>query len=391
MSIDTKIDGDPESIWSTADWVRDRLAVGIEDSASGALRARNHADSGWDGPASDNFRDQMTTGANKADDFADAARTMARAFDDTAEALKRAQDDMAAIREQAAAAGLSVDGYTIHPPGPAPPDPGSPPQGREATAEAHQAHQRAVAARGDHAAQVEAYEKAQADAEDVRRTWQQAVEDINDTSNDVGAKAWFTVGDIAVGGTAAAAAAAQRVGLLRAARFYQQDAVDAARHVQAYGDHVTDRRGFYQQIDRRDASTRAAANARASASSVMNRWSSYAMRGSGVLAAGGVAYDISQGKNPAQAATSGGAGFAASVGTGALIGTKVGGPVGLVAGTVAGAAVGAVTSGAVDYVWENAGPIRDAVVDGAQEVGEAIGDVGSALKGGVKDAWNAIF
>ncbi|SNR38439.1 hypothetical protein SAMN06265360_104134 [Haloechinothrix alba] len=414
MGIDTKIDGDPESIWATADWVRDSLADGIEDGASKILSARNDADSGWEGPASENFRGQMTDGGRKADDFAEAARQMARKFEDIGGALKRAQDDMADICNRAASAGLVVDGQTIQPPGSAPPDPGPAPSGNGVTQQERRDHQDAVAAQEVHAAKVEAYEKAERDAEDVRRSWQQAVDELNDTSNDTSTKAWFTVADIATE-TMAAASAAYSSHLFDRAQFYRNDAAQALRHLnRSYTEVVYNRTAFYDQQDylnNRKATSASAArdleerSARARAKSQL-----FVKGGGAALAIGGIAYDIHQGKDPAQAVASGGAGFAASVGAGAAVGAVVGGPVGVAVGTVVGAGVGVFTSGMVDSLWENGvGNVGDAVVDGGKtvaETGQAIGeglatageqtgdfasDVGSAVAGGAKDAWDAVF
>ncbi|MQA61722.1 MAG: hypothetical protein GEU86_09550 [Actinophytocola sp.] len=99
-------------------------------------------------------------------------------------------------------------------------------------------------------------------------------------------------------------------------------------------------------------------------------------------AVAGVAYEISQGKDPVQATVSGAAGFGASVAAGAIVGSAIPVPVvGTVAGAIVGVGVGVFTSGMVDSLWEN----------GIDEVGGAIADAGSAVAGGVKDAWDAIF
>ncbi|MBA0128056.1 hypothetical protein H0B56_21130 [Haloechinothrix sp. YIM 98757] len=415
MGIDTKIDGDPESIWNVADWVRDSLADGIEGSADKILSARNDADSGWEGPASENFRDQMTDGGRKADDFAEAAREMARKFEDIGGALKRAQDDMADIRTRAASAGLTVDGQTIQPPGSAPPDPGPAPSGNGVTQQQRRDHQDAVAAHEAHAARVEAYEKAERDAEDVRRTWQQAVDELNDTSKETSTKAWFTVADIAVKNAVSVAGQVHSSRLLNRAQFYFDDAKQAMQHLRhSTPEHVTNRAAFYEHQDylrqRVGASSRAGSTATTKAASAERAWRGIGRMSGPAFTLGAIAYDIHQGKSWQQASASNGIGFAASVGAGAAVGTAIGGPVGTAVGTVVGAGVGVFTSGMVDSLWENGvGNVGDAIVDGGKavaETGQAIGtgvmnageaaadvasDVGGAVTGGVKDAWNAVF
>jgi hypothetical protein len=108
----------------------------------------------------------------------------------------------------------------------------------------------------------------------------------------------------------------------------------------------------------------------------------------GALAVGGIFYDM-HGPNQesaGQAVTSNLGGFAASVGTGMLVGTAIGGPVGTVVGTVVGAGVGIFTSGMIDELWESGGDVDDALmagVDSVVDAGEAIGDVGGAIVDGI--------
>jgi uncharacterized membrane protein len=107
------------------------------------------------------------------------------------------------------------------------------------------------------------------------------------------------------------------------------------------------------------------------------------------LAAGGIAYDIANGKDFDQAIVSGGVGFGASVLAGAAIGTAIPVPiVGTAVGALGGAVVGVFASGAVDSLYENGiGAVGDAISDGAS----AVTDTGKALGGLAEDAWNAIF
>ncbi|WP_116044405.1 WXG100 family type VII secretion target [Amycolatopsis palatopharyngis] len=395
MPIDTKIEGDPGSITTAATWVRDSLAARITETATRIYSARNSADAGWTGNASEAFRTRMTQGAGEADDFAKIAKTMAQNLDDLAADLTRAQADMTRIRGEAATAGLAVNGNVIADPGPGPAAPGAAPTGEAATPEAVQAHGEAVAAQQTHAAKVKAFEKATADADGVHRSWKGSVETIAATANKEAPNPWFNVATVA--GTTIAAGAGARYSsfLLKGAQHYVDDAAQAARHVKSFGNIVIDHKGFYSQVDRAAASTRAASALADDAAKVPSKVNSFGLKLGGGLAVAGIAYDIANGKPVGQAVVSGGVGFGASVAAGAVVGTMIGGPVGTAVGAVVGAGVGVFTSGMVDSLYENGiGEVGQAIEDGGKAIvdtGKAIADGASAVAGGVKDAWDAVF
>ena len=96
--------------------------------------------------------------------------------------------------------------------------------------------------------------------------------------------------------------------------------------------------------------------------------------------------DIAGGKDPVQATVSGAGGFAASVATGAGIGTFIGGPVGTAAGAVVGAGVGIFTSGVIDSLFEEGPDVGEAVENGW----EAVTDTGEAIADGVGGAIESV-
>lgn len=395
MPINTRIDGDPATVFSAADWIRNPLASGITHTADQVYAARNRADAGWHGGASEAFRDMMTRGAASVDDFGDSANEMAGRFDNVAAELQRAQREMQRIRDAAAAAGLTVTSAAIQEPGPAPPDAGPAPAGSAATPEAVQAHADAMAVQRTHAAQVRAYNAAQTDADDVRAAWNARVREITNTANRVGQKAWFTVGDLA-SGVGATAAAKHTSTLAKHADFLDDQAKRLISHAKAIG--ATSPAGFYQNLDAADDAARAARQTTDDAARTASkaRWTGIKL--GGVLAAGGIIYDISQGKPAGQAIVSGAAGFGASLATGAAIGS-FGGPVGTAVGAVIGAGVGIFTSGMVDSLWENgldsAGQaIEDgwhAVTGTAEAIGSGAANAAEWVADGVEGAWDALF
>ena len=111
----------------------------------------------------------------------------------------------------------------------------------------------------------------------------------------------------------------------------------------------------------------------------------------GALTGVGIWYDMEHGdESAAQAVTSNVGGFAASVATGAVVGTMIGGPVGTVVGgpvgTVVGAGVGVFTSGMIDGLWESGGDVSEAFMAGV----DTVADTGEALVDGARDVGGAI-
>ncbi len=387
MAIDTKIEGNPESVRGAGHWLRGSLAKGVSDAATQIYNARNKADAGWDGDAGDAFRTKMTTGAEKTDQLSTAATSAAQSFDTYAADLQRAQDDMRGVRERAAAAGLTVNGNVIEDPGAGPSAPGAAPTGDEATPQAVQAHNDAVTASNAHAAKVTAFNTAKKDAESASHIAKLAGDTLKNVWQDVTQKWFLVVGDLTSG--AAGTLAAKHSSILgQQAKFLSDESakfLDRARTApsgtpasQIYKDFDLGRAAAYQADDVAAAAKNSDVNA--------GKWG---LRAGGALAVAGVAYDIANGKPAAQAIVSGGVGFGASVAAGAAIGTLIPVPVvGTAVGAIGGAVVGVFASGMVDSIWQNGiGDVGGAIEDGA----EAVGDAAEAVGGLAKDAWDAIF
>lgn len=387
MAIDTKIEGDPESVRSASHWLRDSLATGVSDAATQIYNARNSADAGWKGPAGDAFSSRMTTGAEKTDELANAATGVAEDIDTFAADLQRAQDDMRTVRQNAAAAGLTVNGEVIEDPGPGPADPGAAPSGEAATPEAVAAHDDAVAASRAHAAKVRAYNKAETGADAARHIEKLAADTLKNVWNDITQKWFLVVGDLTAG--AAGTLAAKHSSILgKQAQFLADESarfLDQARTAPA-GSSASQ---VYRDFDLGRAAAYQADDVAATARNVDSSAAKWGFRAGGALAVAGVAYDIANGKPPARAIVSGGVGFGASVAAGAAIGTMIPVPVvGTAVGALGGAVVGVFASGMVDSLWENGiGDVGGAIEDGA----EAVGDTAAAVGGLAEDAWNAVF
>lgn len=387
MGIDTKIDGNPESVRGAGHWLRDSLAKSVSDAATQIYNARNRANAGWGGEGGEAFSGKMTTGAEKTDQLSAAAKTAAQNFDTYAADLQRAQEDMRKVRERASGAGLTVNGDVIEDPGSGPSAPGAAPTGEAATPEAVKAHGDAVTASSAHAAKVTAYNKAKTESDDASHIAKLAGDTLKNVWQDVTQKWFLVVGDLTSG--AAGTLAAKHSSILgKQAKFLSEESakfLDRARTApagspasQIYRDFDLGRAAAYQADDVAAAAKNSDVNA--------GKWG---LRAGGALAVAGVAYDIANGKPAAQAIVSGGIGFGASVAAGAAIGTLIPVPiVGTAVGAIGGAVVGVFASGMVDSLWTNGvGDVGGAIEDGAK----AVGDAGKAIGGLAEDAWDAIF
>ncbi|GAB3502680.1 hypothetical protein [Amycolatopsis cihanbeyliensis] len=387
MSIDTKIEGNPENVRGVSNWLRDSLAAGVSDAAGQIYQARNSADAGWQGEAGEAFSGKMTTAARKTDELAAAANTAAQNIDTYAAELHRAQEDMRGVRERAAAAGLMVNGDLIEDPGKGPPAPGAPPTGDAVTPGAVSAHNDAVAASNAHASKVAAYNTAKTESEAAKHIAKLAAETVKNAWQDIKQKPLLAVGDL-TNGTAAALAAKHASILGKQAKFLSEESVKLVERARA-APAGTNASQIYRDFDAGRAVAYQADDVAAAAKNVDGNAAKWGFRAGGALAAAGVVYDIANGKPVAQAVTSGAVGFGASMAAGAAVGSFIPVPVaGTVVGAIVGAGVGVFTSGMVDSLWENGvGAVGDAIEDGL----DAVGDTAEAVGGVIGDAWDAIF
>ncbi|MBF6354039.1 hypothetical protein IU449_05645 [Nocardia higoensis] len=362
MSIDTKIDGDPTSIRAAASWLRDSLASQLSVSSGDLDRVKVLAESGWDGEAGEAFTIKVRNTSNKSHDLVTEVQRYATEIDSLANMVEQAQVDMANIRTEATAAGLSVADDSIAEPAGASED------------------------------LISAYNTAALAAEQVRSretfwasTWKNMQNDVKDK--------WFIVIGDMINGAAGALAIKHSSMLLQGAAAASSEALKAL--IEAKNAPVgTPREVVYRDMDWSRQQTLKAGELLDEADNAKSRGARIGFKVGGALAAAGIAYDIYNGKPTEQAVVSGLAGFGASVaagaGVGAAIGTVVPGPgnlVGAAAGTVVGAAVGIFTSGAVDSLYEDGLSVGGAVNSGW----DAVESTGETIGGGISKAWNAIF
>lgn len=388
MSIDTRVDGNPESIRSAATWLRGTLAPAVSAGVDALYRARNNAQAGWEGTAGEGFASRAGSSAVKAEDLSEAVTRHAQVFEDAAAQLQLTQDRMREIREAASGAGLRVSGDLIEEPGPAPADPGAPPTGAAATAATIESYNLAVAALDRHAGLARAYEAAQRDTGVAREVWAFSLQTLANVWSDIMGKWFFIVADL-VNGAAAYLAARHVIALKEQAKFLSKEAekfLELARTAPAGSPASV----IYRDLDLSRVLKEGADDATASAIKSEANAGRIGFRVGGALSAAGVAYDIYNGKPVEQAVVSGAGGFGASLAAGALAGAAVGSTVpglGTAVGAAVGVGVGLFTSGAIDSLYQNGGDVSDAIGAGFG----AISDAGGAVGGLAKGAWDAIF
>lgn len=404
MPLNTRIDGDPNSIRTTATWLTARSGD-THDVGAQVYGARGDSESTWHGPASEGFRSTMTSAGQKIDELAEDLTATAGALRTHADDVDTAKSRMQQARNIAHSGGLTVNGDTIEDPGPAPADPAPLPADRPPTAAQQQAHDSATQAQSAHAVKVQKYQEATRVVVEARDNLNQSQSTLTKFISGYRDKAVFNITDIATGLTAGvaartsnfrAAARAMDPGIQRAARYARNPRTNP--FAQARADALEIERRLAKQaelnkavasrtarlIDRLPRGVRDLLNLNLAGNLTPENISNPILRGStrvlgklpvvglGITAAG-VGYDINQGKDVTTSVASGAGGFVAGALATAAI-ASAGGPVGW---AVAG---GAVVSAGVGFVIEEWGDdIVEGAGDAADWAGDRIGDAGKAV------------
>ncbi|MEU4622731.1 hypothetical protein AB0G04_22520 [Actinoplanes sp. NPDC023801] len=116
MPIDTRLDGDPASLFSGAHWLRGRLGAEADGCATALRLAGDEARHSWVGAAGAAFSERMAAAAVLADGLRTEAEAAATTFTEYGRTLATAQGLMQAARSLAAGQGLVVAGTTIYDP-----------------------------------------------------------------------------------------------------------------------------------------------------------------------------------------------------------------------------------------------------------------------------------
>ncbi len=379
-ALDTEVEGDPDSFTATCQFLRE-TSSNVETTEQKYLSTRGESEGGWGGTAGGAFRDTAFQGARMAGDTVQMISQVCDNLEIHADDLRTVKADMQRARDRAIEGELTIAGFLIQPPGPAPEAPTPLPTGKPATPQQTEAHAAGVAAQADYEKKVKAYndaaglvakaKKKEADSQ----SW--LVKTISGIVEPV--KLSLTLGDVATGlaGTVTANASkwvavaenvkspdlpaklAQNTTMSAAGRFKaaeiaaRRSTEKAVAYANAYPTKVAAwmdakvppwaKRGLDAKMIPHTAPTPVNPVLRGA----VNVGKKLPYVGLAFTAAG-VGSDINQGKDPTQAVVSGGASFVSGAVAGASIGAAFGGPVGVVGGALVGIGVGI----AVDSGWD---------------------------------------
>lgn len=404
MSLETRLDGDPEALLAVADWLRGSLGSTAESAGTSVFRQRSHLASAWEGAAGEAFGRRATTLGASCDRLQEQASGVARDLDVLAAAMRRAQRGLEGVRADAAAAGLRVAGTLVLEPTPV----AAPaPQSGEVTAQQAIAHEQATQRYEAYQEQVAAWNRAVADTDQRLEDWSKALDRAASVWRDHAADLVGLAQDLMVG--TYSAALVSRLAPVLAGEAAEQ--LTTARQLAAHADEMLkDGRlltgtadGYYDLLDRSAAAdARAAQYAEAAKDPKLPKGVKGVGGVLGVVTTGyGIHSDIEDGESPEQAVASNVGGTLAGIGAGAASGAAIGAAagtvvpgagnvVGAVGGAIVGTGVGIVTSGAIDSMFENgvdsAGDVVDAVGDGVGDLadaGEDLVDLGGDLVDGI--------
>ena len=377
--LDTEIKGDPESFTATCQWLRETSA-NIEQAEKSYLKARGTSEGGWGGDAGDAFRDVAFQGARMAGDTVQMISGVCSAMEIHADGLRTAKAQMQQARDAAAEGPLTIVGFKIQPPGDAPAAPTPLPAGKAASPQQTQDHAAAVAAQAGYKRKVEAYNEAAGLVAKAKKTESESqhviVRSISGVIEPI--KLGLTLGDVVTGlaGTITANASkwkavadevkspalpdklAQNTTMSAAGRFQAAEIAATRRTDKAVALAKAYPTRIAAALDKHvPAWAKRTLDAKIIPSTAPTPTSTL-LKGATKLGktlpytglaftVAGIGYDIHQGKDPTQAAVSGGASFLAGAASGAAIGAAFGGPIGVVGGAIIGIGVGI----AVDEGW----------------------------------------
>ena len=384
MPIDTEITGTPGSIRSAAAWLEDTLAAAVGRGAEALAASRRLAASDWHGETGDAFVASLGRAVPQVDQVQDGSEQVAGCFRDYAGDLERCQHRMAAIRDDARGAGLTVAGFVVQEPGAGPARPGDPPQ--DPTPSQADAYDADVAAYNQHQDLIKTYNGLVERADEVWKDLERAWERVSSKDRALDGASWtFTLTDIA-GGLAGAVLDINGSALRGNAQYFSNLSAEYLTRLRNQT-RVTNATQFYDDLRHWGETANSSADDAARAAKLLKLGKATPLAVGGVLTGVGIWYDIEHGgESVEQAVTSNVGGFAASVAAGAVVGTVIGGPVGTVVGVVVGAGVGVFTSGMIDGLWESGGDVGDALMAGV----DTLADTGGALLDGASDVGGAI-
>ncbi|TDC93061.1 hypothetical protein [Actinomadura sp. 7K507] len=388
MTLQTKVEGDPGSIRSTAEWLG-TMSGRLDEGARLTHQAGTGSKGGWDGPASEGFRSTVEGVRPRIAAIADEYDDVKGKLNAHADALSSVKKDMERAKTIATDAGLTVTGDTIHPPK-KPPSPE--PLGDNPSRSERTAHREAEAAVTEYNDQEKAYKDAAEIVRAAREEEDKAIENLKRFLNVLSRNDTIFTGDLTSGLAGAGFAAYANGAGRKESKFrglqnkYETKAATARAKYDALRNQRINRFRFVKRLTNSIrqgsalASAQTAAQRAAGHGATANNYAAKASKfakvgkavpfvGAGIAVLGGINDYTSGRESAAQAATSTGGGILAGAATGAVIGTAIPVPVvGTAVGAIVGAGVGLGASMAIDANWDSISSGAEAVADGAKDV-----------------------
>ncbi len=403
MPLNLKVDGEPESIRASAQWLS-TVEGKIHTAGTQAHQVRSESETVWPSEAGESFRGGMSQLAPKVDDVATDHADMCRELNRHADELSTAKKRLADARDHAVQAGLQIHGDEILEPGPEPISPAPLPSDKPATPEQEKAHAAGTQAQSAFAQKVRAYQECSQTVDDARKKENSSLGVLNRFLSGLAEKSPFNVADVMTGlagavsaRTSSFRAAATEIAssgkLESAGRLMHSPNLGLQHQTRAAAIHATHSVNMAesnrqatatktaQYVDKLSPRTKAVLqaglNGKINPAQVGNKFlrgatkvgSKLPVIGLGIAGLG-VGYDVGvAGKDPTTSIASNVGGWATGAGASALV-LAAGGPVGWAVG------IGAVASIGVGFAVEEWGDdVAGAAGDAADAVGGFVGDI----------------
>lgn len=347
MTIDITVEAEPASLDRLGQWLKS-ASRRVEGCASGTNQAGLSSREGWEGRTGEGFRHVMTRVRDGGDELAQEYYQLATRLEEFASAISAVRDNMDDAREHGVDGGLTCTDSEIHPPGDPPPQPRplvfDPPA---VSWEEHQQNRAAWATWNEWVAKARTYAQCSTLVLEARAKEDEADDAMLDVAEAIGQRWPIAATDFITGLSADYIARqntwqANAASLRDTAEAHRHAATDASRGARAQSNSL---------VQAMVADSRARATELRTQHSRIGGWLNNLPEGAkaiitrdvrsfapkhapflekapamikevrlsgGVLAAGAVAWDISEGKDPGTSIMAGAGGLITGAGTAAM-------------------------------------------------------------------------
>lgn len=177
--LDTRVDGDVDSVRGTADGLSS-LGDALDDAGSGFGQASAESESTWQGTAGDAFRSRIGSARQATTTAVAATKRMSTALHQFADRMHQVKAEVERAKSIASGAGLDVSGDSIQPPKPPP----APPAACYTPSAAAAVAKQQAAAEAKYRKQVKAFQQAERILTQARKDEQTAHQDVGKAADE---------------------------------------------------------------------------------------------------------------------------------------------------------------------------------------------------------------